>query len=47
LQPLEWKRSRMVFVNSMGDLFHNEVSKRHISEVFRYDVEGRLPVAVS
>jgi len=34
LQPLEWKRPRMVFVNSMSDLFHKEVPKGHISKVF-------------
>ena len=24
-QPLAWKRPRLVFVNSMKDLFHDEV----------------------
>lgn len=33
-QPLEWKRSRMVFVNSMSDLFHKKVPKEFISQVF-------------
>lgn len=34
LQPLGWKRPRMVFVNSMSDLFHKEIPQRHISAVF-------------
>jgi protein gp37 len=33
-QPLEWKRPRMIFVNSMSDLFHKEVPKSHIASVF-------------
>lgn len=35
LQPLGWKRSRMVFVNSMSDLFHKEIPKAHIAAVFQ------------
>jgi protein gp37 len=34
LQPLAWKRPRMIFVNSMSDLFHKAVPKEHISRVF-------------
>ena len=34
LQPLGWKRPRMVFVNSMSDLFHKEIPKAHIASVF-------------
>jgi protein gp37 len=34
LQPLEWKKPRMIFVNSMSDLFHKEVPRAHISGVF-------------
>lgn len=33
-QPLAWKRSRMIFVNSMSDLFHKEVPRTFIDEVF-------------
>ena len=40
-QPLTWKRPRMIFVNSMSDLFHKEVPRRHIAG-FRYDGKGRL-----
>ena len=33
-QPLGWKRPRMVFVNSMSDLFHKEIPQSHIASVF-------------
>jgi protein gp37 len=33
-QPLQWKNPRMIFVNSMSDLFHKEIPKSHISKVF-------------
>lgn len=33
-QPLEWKKSRMIFVNSMSDLFHKDVPQSFISEIF-------------
>ena len=33
-QPLKWKRPRMIFVNSMSDLFHKEVPKSFIDSVF-------------
>lgn len=33
-QPLAWKRSRMVFVNSMSDLFHKQVPRHFIDRVF-------------
>jgi protein gp37 len=32
--PLRWRKPRMVFVNSMGDLFHEKVSVDDIAEVF-------------
>jgi protein gp37 len=34
LQPLLWKKPRMIFVNSMSDLFHKEVPTSHIFSVF-------------
>lgn len=34
LQPLKWKRSRMIFVNSMSDLFHKGVPKSFVDKVF-------------
>lgn len=33
-QPLGWRRPRMIFVNSMSDLFHKEVPRSFIDEVF-------------
>ena len=34
LQPLRWRTPRMIFVNSMSDLFHKEVPRSFISKVF-------------
>ena len=34
IQPLAWKRPRMIFVNSMSDLFQKEIPKEFISSVF-------------
>ena len=34
-QPLKWRRSRLVFVNSMSDLFHELVPDTFIAEIFR------------
>jgi protein gp37 len=31
--PLKWKRPRMIFVNSMSDLFHDEVPDDYIGQV--------------
>lgn len=33
-QPLLWRRPRMIFVNSMSDLFHKEVPRSFIDQVF-------------
>ncbi len=33
-QPLAWRRPRMIFVNSMSDLFHKEVPRPFINRVF-------------
>lgn len=38
-EPLRWKKPRVVFVNSMSDLFHKEVPTDFILQVF--DVMGR------
>ena len=32
--PLEWKKPKMIFVNSMSDLFHEQVSEETILELF-------------
>ncbi|MEA2642111.1 MAG: hypothetical protein QOF51_3505 [Chloroflexota bacterium] len=37
--PLTWKRPRRIFVNSMSDLFHDEVPEQYIAQVF--DVMSR------
>jgi len=33
-QPLKWRRPRMIFVNSMSDLFHKGVPDTFVNEVF-------------
>lgn len=33
-QPLGWKKSKMVFVNSMSDLFHKDIPSDYIAQVF-------------
>ena len=33
-EPLRWRKPRMVFVNSMSDLFHPEIPESYIAEVF-------------
>ena len=33
-QPLKWSAPRMVFVNSMSDLFHNDVPEEFVRDVF-------------
>jgi protein gp37 len=33
-EPLRWSKPRMVFVNSMSDLFHPEVPDRFVNDVF-------------
>ena len=40
-RPLHWKRPRLVFVNSMSDLFHENVPIDFIARVF--DVMARCP----
>lgn len=34
-EPLSWRTSRMVFVNSMSDLFHSEIPESFIAAVWR------------
>jgi protein gp37 len=33
-QPLHWRQPRMIFVNSMSDLFHKEIPREFIGQVF-------------
>ena len=34
-QPLRWKKPRMVFVNSMSDLFHEAIPPEFVEQVFQ------------
>jgi len=34
-QPLTWAQPRMIFVNSMSDLFHEDIEPAYIREVFK------------
>ena len=34
-EPYKWKKSKIVFVNSMGDLFHKDIPIKYIKKVFR------------
>lgn len=40
-QPLKWKKPRMVFVNSMSDLFHDRVPLEFLRRVFDVMAEAR------
>ena len=33
-QPAHWRKPRMIFVNSMSDLFHKQIPREHIDAVF-------------
>jgi protein gp37 len=33
-QPLRWREPRMIFVNSMSDLFHKDIPQKFIGRVF-------------
>ena len=33
-QPARWRKPRMIFVNSMSDLFHKDISRTFIDDVF-------------
>jgi len=43
-QPLAWKKPRLVFVNSMSDLFHDEVPLSYLEKVFQVMAEARWHV---
>ncbi len=40
-QPLRWRKPRMVFVNSMSDLFHEDVPEHFIRAVFTIMARAR------
>ncbi len=33
-QPRSWRKSRMIFVNSMSDLFHKKIEREHLDKIF-------------
>jgi protein gp37 len=39
-QPLKWKKPRMIFVCSMGDLFHEEVNPEWIIQIIKSCIEA-------
>lgn len=39
-QPLRWKRPRTIFVNSMSDLFHEDIPEAFIEDVFSVMAEA-------
>jgi protein gp37 len=39
-QPLRWKRPRQIFVNSMSDLFHEDIPLDFVSDVFETMVQA-------
>ena len=41
-QPLKWSRPRMIFVNSMSDLFHERIPEPFIRRVFDVMRESRF-----
>src|SRR5256886_14432309 len=42
--PLQWKRPRRIFVNSMSDLFHEDVPVDYIQRVFGVMVDRKSVV---
>jgi protein gp37 len=40
-EPLRWRAPRIVFVNSMSDLFHEEIPAEYIARVFEIMVEAK------
>lgn len=43
-EPLRWRQPRMIFVNSMSDLFHDDVPDDYIAEVARVMTAARWHV---
>lgn len=39
--PLKWKSSKIIFVNSMSDLFHEKIPLEYIARVFRVMQDAR------
>jgi len=43
-EPLKWKKPRIVFVNSMSDLFHEKVPLSYIKEIFNVMQRGNIHI---
>lgn len=43
-QPLRWRAPRMVFTNSMSDLFHEQIPDKYIARVFAVMAQARRHV---
>lgn len=43
-EPLKWKKPRMVFVNSMGDMFHEDIPLEYIKRVFDTMVQAKTHI---
>ena len=41
-QPSQWKKPRMIFVNSMSDLFHKRVDLQFIDKILRRNGDSGL-----
>ena len=41
-EPLRWRTPKMVFVNSMSDLFHEDVPDDYVAAVVRVMARGQL-----
>ena len=39
-QPFRWKKPRMIFVNSMSDLFHKQIDRHFIDDVFEKEPDS-------
>lgn len=39
-QPLKWKDPRMIFVNSMSDLFHADIPAEYVRQIFEVMLEA-------
>jgi protein gp37 len=39
--PLRWRQGRLIFVNSMSDLFHHQVPLEYVQQVFAVMAEAR------
>lgn len=40
-EPLKWKKPRMVFVCSMGDIFHEDISDHDLHDIFAVMAEAK------